>query len=136
MPRRPEVTVTPQTVDSMEHAFVEVTCDAVGIPQPEIVWQRLDGGFLPAEATSDYGILRFTSLRKSDEGQYRCIARNSVGTADGILNVYVRQSSPPTSAPPTAPTVLIQPNYYTGQPGDEVKLTCTSNEQGQIAWKK
>lgn len=133
-PYRSEVTISPSQVSTDEHAYVEVTCESRGIPTPVLTWHRVDSGYLAG--TQDYGVLRFLAIRKSDEGQYRCVARNSVGTSEGLVTIYVNSEAPATQAPPLGPAVHINPDYYDGSPGDEVKLSCSANERGQISWKK
>lgn len=80
--------------------------------------------------------MRFPYIRKGDEGQYRCTAQNPHGAAYDTVTIYVRDN-PVTEAPPS-PSVHINPNYYNGAPGDEVRLHCQSNELGSssISWSK
>lgn len=116
-----------------------MTCEASGIPQPDVYWERSDGYPLDHNIVRDQRdqrILRFPAIRKSEEGQYRCIARNSAGHGDDIVNVIVRAESPVTRPP--SPTVHINPDYYSGVTGDEVRLSCVSNDVGAttIKWSK
>ena len=116
---------------------MEVVCEASGSPAPEVYWQRVDGGRFPDDVRPDTRELRFNYIRKSDEGQYRCTAQNPHGNAYDMVSVYVREGSV-TERPTPSPSVHINPDYYNGRPGDEVRLHCSSNELGSsaITWSK
>ena len=129
-PRAPQVTFNPTVIDEDEYSVAEIRCAAAGNPAPEIEWQRIDG-FMSADVVIREGFLRFNSLRKSDEGSYRCYARNNVGDHDQILQVYVRGQRIPV-----AEDVSVSPERHTGQPGEEIKLTCSSQPQGRTTWTK
>jgi hypothetical protein len=85
--------------------------------------------------------LRINSLRKSDEGTYRCVASNNVGDGDGVVNIYVREQRP-TRPPPVRPDfpsveqVSISPSYHDGNEGEEIILRCSSNPRGRVHWTK
>lgn len=131
----PTVRISPQVVNTDEGAYVEVICDVTGSPQPEIYWQRADGGRFPDNVHPNSRELRFPYVRKADEGQYRCTAQNPHGSAYDTVTVYVRDNSA-TEAP--SPSVHINPDYYNGVTGDEVRLHCQSNDIGSssITWTK
>lgn len=118
-----------------EGAYVEVICDVSGSPKPEIFWQRADGGRFPDGVRFNSRELRFPSIRKSDEGQYRCTAQNPHGNSYDYVSIQVRDGAP---RPQPNPSVHINPDYYNGVTGDEVRLHCTSNEIGSssIKWSK
>lgn len=94
----------------------------------------MDGHPLSSNVIIEYGLLRFNSLRKSDEGTYRCSARNDIGESDKILQVYVRQARPPQE--PSHETVQIDPGNYEGRSGEQITLTCICKPHGQIRWSK
>jgi hypothetical protein len=95
----------------------------------------LDGSFSSnVYPSGDY--LRFDSIQKSDEGSYRCYAKNSVGDDDQILQVYVRERNVPTRPPVTAESVQISPPRFDGRVGDEIKLSCISQPRGVVTWTK
>jgi hypothetical protein len=85
---------------------------------------------MPTDVQIYDGLLRFNSLQKSDEGTYRCYAKNSVGQDDQILNIYVK------SRQPAQETVFISPESYNGSPGDEIKLQCTTQPRARVSWSK
>lgn len=101
-------------------------------------------GQIDRHVSIDGGYLRFNQIRKSDEGEYRCTARNEYGDDTQILRVFVQgegggHHQPPTARPPppqSADLVEISPPNYSGHPGDEVRLECYSNAGGRLAWSK
>lgn len=127
----PEVTVTPAIINQEENSVADLRCSASGSPEPHIRWIRLDG-----EMSSDViirgGYLRFNSLRKSDEGSYRCHAQNNVGEADQTVQIYIRRGAPVV----VSEEVTVSPNHHNGEPGEEVVLRCSSNPRGRVIWSK
>ncbi|XP_055635671.1 basement membrane-specific heparan sulfate proteoglycan core protein isoform X6 [Toxorhynchites rutilus septentrionalis] len=139
--RKPEVTISTDIIDLDEYRAADVTCQATGSPTPVITWERMDNHPISSNVIIEYGLIRFNSLRKSDEGAYRCIGRNNFGENDKILHVYVRESRPQTPQPPTQPdypyeTVQINPDNYQGHSGERITLTCICQPRGQIRWAK
>ena len=82
-----------QTVEDL--SSVSLICRANGIPSPQITWQKkidnqwviLNNGIVDGTAIVDGGDLNFLSVSKggkrgqfSDDGEYRCIADNGVGS--------------------------------------------------------
>lgn len=98
----------------------------------------MDGHPLSANVIIEYGLLRFNSLRKSDEGTYRCSARNDIGESDRILQVYVqsRDPRPPPGGDITYETVQINPGNYEGRSGEQITLTCVCQPKGSVKWSK
>ena len=131
--REPQITVTPLIINQEEYSVAELRCSALGSPSPRIEWQRLDGQISSDVVIRD-GFLRFNSLRKSDEGSYRCYAQNNVGDADQTIQVYVRGDRVPP--PPQQEEVTVSPVQYNGEPGEEIHLTCSSNPRGRVSWSK
>ncbi|XP_059622285.1 basement membrane-specific heparan sulfate proteoglycan core protein isoform X2 [Phlebotomus argentipes] len=131
--RRPEVQFYPTSLDVEEGTMAHVTCEATGSPAPIIVWERIDGlGRSTVLLTPENsGVLRFVSIRKSDEGQYRCTARNRDGEDSKYLNVRVRERQ---VFPPPITEIAIFPPSFTGRPGDAVEFRCIG--EGVISWRK
>lgn len=129
----PEVSVNPRIIDQDEFTSAEIRCTASGSPQPVIEWRRLDGR-LSNDIVQRDGYLRFNSLRKADEGNYQCVASNDAGEADITIPIYIRAQTRPL--PPTREEVTIEPAQYSGEPGEEVKLYCSSTTPGTITWTK
>ncbi|GAB0098092.1 basement membrane-specific heparan sulfate proteoglycan core protein [Sergentomyia squamirostris] len=134
--RRPEVRFYPTTLDVEEYTSAHVTCEATGSPQPAIEWERIDalGRSVVVLTPDNSGVLRFGSIRKGDEGQYRCTARNRAGEDSKILTVYVRQHQPYPPPQPPVQQISIHPSSYTGRPGDTIEFRCLAD--GHIRWTK
>ncbi|XP_037037177.1 basement membrane-specific heparan sulfate proteoglycan core protein isoform X11 [Bradysia coprophila] len=133
-PRPPHITLSPSYIEVDEGTSSEVQCQSAGTPPVQYSWERLNGD-LSHEIELNEGYLRFNIIRKQDEGEYRCTARNYYGDDTQILNVYVRESS--TQVPYPQPTeVEIVPPHYSGRPGDEVRLTCSGQSGSRLDWSK
>jgi len=65
---------------------VTLSCDAVGNPVPAISWTR-DGSPVDTDDnprmrfSADNKQLTITNVRRTDSGEYRCVANNSLGNA-------------------------------------------------------
>ncbi len=76
-------------------AYVE--CFAEGVPQPTVSWTFLEAdtsffSFLqqsPSLSTLPSGTLWLQSVKQSDAGRYECLAENSQGRIQAIVNVRV-----------------------------------------------
>ncbi|XP_036921554.1 cell adhesion molecule 1 isoform X1 [Sturnira hondurensis] len=81
---------------------LELTCEAVGKPQPVMVtWVRVDDE-MPQHAVLSGANLLINNLNKTDNGTYRCEASNIVGKAHSDYMLYVYD--PPTTIPPPTTT--------------------------------
>lgn len=78
--------------------------------------------------------MRFNSLRKSDEGTYRCFAQNNVGDGDQTVQVYIRRR--PDQPPAVIEEVNVSPDRHSGEPGEEVLLRCVAQPRGRVTWTK
>ena len=81
----PEITAHPLNETKTEGDNVTFTCDAIGNPVPLISWFR-DGSPIDTSDNSsriifsvDKKQLAITNVSRSDSGEYRCVAENSVG---------------------------------------------------------
>ncbi|XP_007494816.2 cell adhesion molecule 1 isoform X5 [Monodelphis domestica] len=96
-----QLTYPPQGL-TREGDTLELTCEAIGKPQPVMVnWVRLDDD-LPQHAVVSGSNLLINNLNKTDNGTYRCEASNVVGTAHSDYTLYVYD--PPTTIPPPTTT--------------------------------
>uniref|UniRef100_A0A8C6WVI5 Neuronal cell adhesion molecule n=1 Tax=Neogobius melanostomus TaxID=47308 RepID=A0A8C6WVI5_9GOBI len=71
---------------------LEMECIAEGLPTPEISWTKVSGE-LPAERTSYLHYqktLRIVNVSEADAGEYRCIARNELGSVHQTIHVAVK----------------------------------------------
>ena len=96
----PEFTINPQNVTKTEGENVTLNCAVYGDPKPDVKWtkdrarldisgnQRLSVSTFTANTSS----LTITNIVREDEGQYRCVANNSVntGTYAGMLTVHCK----------------------------------------------
>ncbi|XP_007494819.2 cell adhesion molecule 1 isoform X7 [Monodelphis domestica] len=86
-----QLTYPPQGL-TREGDTLELTCEAIGKPQPVMVnWVRLDDD-LPQHAVVSGSNLLINNLNKTDNGTYRCEASNVVGTAHSDYTLYVYDS--------------------------------------------
>ncbi|XP_074833296.1 cell adhesion molecule 1 isoform X2 [Carettochelys insculpta] len=130
---KPQVQVAqnyPQQGLTREGEPFELTCTALGKPQPtDMKWLRVDDE-MPQHVVVSGSNLFISNLNKTDNGTYRCEASNSVGKsyADYMLFVY----EPPTTIPPpttatttTTPTIITdttattEPAVHDSRAGDE-----------------
>uniref|UniRef100_A0A667WJN5 Neuronal cell adhesion molecule n=1 Tax=Myripristis murdjan TaxID=586833 RepID=A0A667WJN5_9TELE len=81
---------------------LEMECIAEGLPTPEISWTKVSGD-LPAKRTSFLHYqktLRIVNVLESDAGEYRCTARNRLGSVHHTIRVTVNASPYWISGPP------------------------------------
>ena len=81
----PVITAGPEPIYKKLYSQVTLSCIASGNPQPGIQWFR-DGLDIDGANTSQFIIKR---LDLTTRGQYRCVARNHLGTASSD-EVYVK----------------------------------------------
>ncbi|NXW63505.1 IGS10 protein, partial [Eurystomus gularis] len=88
----------PQTVRTMPGAAVQLHCAALGIPKPEISWELPDRSVLSAahrgraagsERLYPPGTLLIQNPRPSDSGEYKCTAKNHLGSDFTVTYVHV-----------------------------------------------
>ncbi|XP_028440907.1 neuronal cell adhesion molecule isoform X3 [Perca flavescens] len=71
---------------------LEMECIAEGLPTPAISWTK-NSGDLPADRTSYLHYqktLRIVNVSESDAGDYRCTARNELGSVYHTIHVMVK----------------------------------------------
>ena len=83
------MSVSPSDTTVVQGENVALSCQATGVPQPLITWQKKDGGQLPGKRSLVSGVLRMYGVRKKDEGVYVCTASNILGfkQAEALLTV-------------------------------------------------
>ena len=77
-----EITAHPQDVTVIEGSSVSLSCNAAGNPEPTISWTK-DGS--PISNNSRISSpreknLTITNVNRTDSGEYRCVASNSLGS--------------------------------------------------------
>lgn len=132
------MTISPNFIDEPEYSNVEIRCTASGNPRPRVQWERIDGSQISSDVLIREGYLRFNSLRKSDEGTYRCSAQNDAGDGDQVIQIYVQEQRLTPTRPPTPSReiVTVSPVRFDGEPGEDVTLRCQSNPRGRVTWSK
>jgi len=82
---KPEITTHPLNETKTEGDNVTFTCDVIGNPVPTISWTR-DGSPVETSGNSsrigisvDKKELTITNVSRTDSGEFRCVAENSVG---------------------------------------------------------
>jgi len=82
---QPEITTHPQSQSTTEGENETLSCNASGNPEPTFSWTRNNGSGVVFDAhisfSWDKKRLIMTNVRRSDSGQYRCLAHNSLGNA-------------------------------------------------------
>uniref|UniRef100_A0A147B292 Cell adhesion molecule 3 n=1 Tax=Fundulus heteroclitus TaxID=8078 RepID=A0A147B292_FUNHE len=89
----PEVAITPEERLAIEGQRFSLQCSGKGNPEPsDYSWKRKDGE-LPPLAKVQGAFLSFSMLNKSDNGEYICHARNTVGTGMGTYTLQVQDTT-------------------------------------------
>ena len=79
---QPEITVHPKAETISERENLTLVCNATGNPAPTLSWTR-DGS--PVDTSGRISIsddkkqLTITNVSRTDSGEYRCVANNSLG---------------------------------------------------------
>ena len=84
----PEISEPPIDTTKIEGQTVVLSCLVAGYPTPAVAWTKNDVelnsiGNLRLSVSSKNGnhTLKITDVQKSDAGQYRCVANNSLQTS-------------------------------------------------------
>ena len=92
----PEITVHPEAQTKTEGENVTLSCNVAGNPAPTISWTR-NGSPLNTTGRINFSDgkkqLTITNVNRTDSGEYRCVARNSLGNATSnvaALNVQCK----------------------------------------------
>ncbi|XP_034542290.1 neuronal cell adhesion molecule-like isoform X2 [Notolabrus celidotus] len=99
---------------------LEMECIAEGLPTPDVSWTKVSGE-LPAKRTSFLHYqrtLRIVNVSESDAGDYRCTARNKLGTVHHNIHIMVKAAPYWISG---APRNLVL------APGENGVLTCRAS---------
>ncbi|XP_011315054.1 tyrosine-protein phosphatase Lar isoform X2 [Fopius arisanus] len=132
----PVITQAPTTkVVEMGHNAL-LSCTAIGSPTPIISWIR---NMVPINTSNpryvvlDSGALQIEASEIEDQGQYECVANNTVGTEySGVIQLYVRvRRLPPNFSirPPAVSEVMM---------GASLNLTCVAvgSPMPYVKWRK
>ncbi|KAG8182300.1 hypothetical protein JTE90_013906 [Oedothorax gibbosus] len=104
---RPKIRVPNQLVGAAAGSDVILECRLEASPSPLTSWIRSDGIMLlnnrKYDITEDkegykiYMKIKIFSLKESDFGSYKCVAKNTLGEKEGFIRLY--EIPPPTSNP-------------------------------------
>ncbi|XP_004638143.1 muscle, skeletal receptor tyrosine-protein kinase isoform X1 [Octodon degus] len=80
---KPKITRPPINVKIIEGLKAVLPCTTMGNPKPSVSWIKGDSALKENAriAVLESGSLRIHNVQKEDAGQYRCVAKNSLGTA-------------------------------------------------------
>ena len=100
-------------------------CHVTGSPTPEVEWSKV-GGSLSPQAVVEDGKLKLFNVAKQDEGEYECVAKNTVGSERSKTKLEVIQ------VPVKPPEVLIVVRE------EETSVGCqaTGDIQPHMKWSK
>ncbi|XP_010084985.1 PREDICTED: muscle, skeletal receptor tyrosine protein kinase-like, partial [Pterocles gutturalis] len=120
---RPKITRPPTNVEIIEGLKAVLPCTTMGNPKPSVSW--IKGETVVKEsarvAVLDSGNLRIHNVQREDAGQYRCVAKNSLGTAYSkpamvVVEVFARILKAPQSQNITFGSVVTLRCAATGLP--------------------
>ncbi|NXL23786.1 MUSK kinase, partial [Setophaga kirtlandii] len=120
---RPKITRPPVNVEIIEGLKAVLPCTTMGNPKPSVSWVK--GETVVKEtariAVLDSGNLRIHNVQREDAGQYRCVAKNSLGTAyskpaNVVVEVFARILKAPESQNITFGSVVTLRCTATGLP--------------------
>ncbi|XP_074017166.1 hemicentin-2 [Numenius arquata] len=126
----PALKPLPGMVMVMVNTSTVLSCEATGVPRPEVTWQKdgvhIAGG--PRLKVLPNGQLHFLRASPGDAGTYLCMARNPSGTAAGRTRLIV-QVPPVIAAGPVELAVL---------EGLEVLLPCAAHgvPEPRVSWSR
>ncbi|KAK5901959.1 hypothetical protein CesoFtcFv8_007268 [Champsocephalus esox] len=121
--RKPTFLIPPGPSSSkmvLRGQVLEMECIAEGLPTPEVSWIKVSGD-LPAKRTfflHYQKTLRIVNVSESDAGDYRCTARNHLGSVHHTIKVNVKAAPYWISG---APRNLVL------APGESGVLTCRAS---------
>ena len=81
---QPEITLHPESQTISERDNVTLSCHATGNPEPTISWTRYafpvnTNNHSSISFSEDKKLLTITTVNRTDSGEYRCVANNSIG---------------------------------------------------------
>ena len=92
----PAITLKQAVIQANEEEDIELSCQAIGVPNPTIKWYKASGG-LPLSNRLQYitpNRIKIESVQLSDAGEYTCRADNSQGFAEEKITVIVKSTYP------------------------------------------
>lgn len=84
----PKAVVMPSFLHVLVGKPAEFLCEASGHPSPQIEWIRVHGIMNP-EVIVHNGLWSLATVSKSDAGEYKCLARNNIGTDERTVSLFI-----------------------------------------------
>ncbi|XP_068012089.1 LOW QUALITY PROTEIN: hemicentin-2 [Melanerpes formicivorus] len=126
----PALKPLPGMVMVMVNASVVLSCEASGVPRPELSWHKDGVGIAagPGLKVLPNGQLHLLQASLGDAGTYLCVAHNPAGTAAGRTRLIVQV--PPVIAAGPAALAALQ--------GLEVLLPCAARgvPEPRVSWSR
>ncbi|XP_030910161.1 muscle, skeletal receptor tyrosine-protein kinase isoform X3 [Melopsittacus undulatus] len=132
---RPKITRPPVNVEIIEGLKAVLPCTTMGNPKPSVSWIKGETAVKENAriAVLDSGNLRIHNVQREDAGQYRCVAKNSLGTAyskPATVEVEEDRQYPQQSAHLSSPAVFARilkaPESQNITFGSVVTLRCSA----------
>ena len=82
----PQVAISPVQASSNEGSSVNISCTASGKPNPDVIWIR--NGVVKSSG-KNAALLTFSSINRTDTGQYICRGNNSAGNVKNHVTLVV-----------------------------------------------
>ena len=89
----PTVAVSPTKLTVTEGGSALFQCSASGIPEPAVVWSKLNSQSEISQSAVSAGRLRLRNVKGSDSGVYQCSAENILGKALAVAQLEVNGKS-------------------------------------------
>ena len=87
---KPVIKIKSQKPSSViEGSTLYLNCVATGFPRPRVTWVRIRDGQVLQNRTNDEATSLGRNFTKCDEGEYRCTAKNRLGSDNYTLQVIV-----------------------------------------------
>uniref|UniRef100_A0A8D2JMU9 receptor protein-tyrosine kinase n=1 Tax=Sciurus vulgaris TaxID=55149 RepID=A0A8D2JMU9_SCIVU len=126
---KPKITRPPINVKIIEGLKAVLPCTTMGNPKPSVSWIKGDSALRENSrvAVLESGSLRIHNVQKEDAGQYRCVAKNSLGTAySKLVKLEVEEESEPDQDTKVFARILRAPESHNVTFGSFVTLRCTA----------
>ncbi|KAM4706427.1 muscle, skeletal receptor tyrosine-protein kinase [Discoglossus pictus] len=117
---KPKITRPPTNVKFIEGVKAVLPCNALGNPKPSVSWIKGENAVKENAriAILESGSLRIQKVQREDVGQYRCVARNSLGT---------EYSKPAMLEVEVVARIVKAPESQNVSFGSEVSLKCSAS---------
>ncbi|XP_040387830.1 hemicentin-2 isoform X3 [Cygnus olor] len=126
----PTLKPLPGMVMVMVNTSAVLSCEASGVPRPEVTWQK-DGASItrgPGLKVLPSGQLHLLRASVADAGSYLCVARNPSGTAMGRTRLIVQ----------VPPTIVASPVELAVLEGQDALLPCAARgiPEPRVSWSR